>query len=214
MTARQREGSREGMYVAAQGGHNAESHNHNDVGNFVVFRNGEPVLIDVGVETYTAKTFSSKRYEIWTMQSGYHNCPTVNGVMQSAGREFEARKVEFKKDASGVEFGLDIAAAYPAEARLEGWRRTIRLDRAANEVVVRDLARLHGNGEVVLNLMTNAESNIERLHLEGGAVERQVDEIRIEDRRLESVWGKKLYRVRLLPGKVQGRGEWVLRVKG
>ena len=81
MAARSREGSAEGVYVSAQGGHNAESHNHNDVGNFVVFSSGEPLLIDVGVETYSAKTFSSRRYEIWTMQSGYHNCPTVNGVM-------------------------------------------------------------------------------------------------------------------------------------
>jgi hypothetical protein len=40
MTARVREGSAEGLYLAAQGGHNAESHNHNDVGNFIVYANG------------------------------------------------------------------------------------------------------------------------------------------------------------------------------
>jgi len=58
MGARSFEGSKPGLYVAAKGGHNAESHNHNDVGNFIVYADGYPALIDVGVETYTAKTFS------------------------------------------------------------------------------------------------------------------------------------------------------------
>ena len=71
MAARSFEGSTKGLYLAAKGGHNDESHNHNDVGNFIVYADGEPVLIDVGVETYTAKTFSGRRYEIWTMQSAY-----------------------------------------------------------------------------------------------------------------------------------------------
>src|SRR5919202_1922411 len=61
MTARVKDGSSQGLYLAAQGGHNAESHNHNDVGNFLVYADGKPAIIDVGVETYTAKTFSAKR---------------------------------------------------------------------------------------------------------------------------------------------------------
>ncbi len=93
--ARRKQGTTDGFYFAALGGHNAESHNHNDVGNFVVYRNGNPVLIDVGVETYTAKTFSAQRYDIWTMQSAFHNLPTINGVMQAAGRQYEARDVTF-----------------------------------------------------------------------------------------------------------------------
>ena len=39
----ERTGTADGFYFAAQGGHNAESHNHNDVGNFVVYANGKPV---------------------------------------------------------------------------------------------------------------------------------------------------------------------------
>ena len=94
MAARTKADSSEGLFLAALGGHNAESHNHNDVGNFVVFADGRPVLIDVGVETYTSKTFSAQRYEIWTMQSAYHNLPKVNGVMQREGREFRATDVK------------------------------------------------------------------------------------------------------------------------
>ncbi len=69
MSSRDQEGSAAGFYVAMKGGHNAESHNHNDIGNFVVYRDGLPLLVDAGVEEYTAKTFGPNRYDIWTMQS-------------------------------------------------------------------------------------------------------------------------------------------------
>jgi hypothetical protein len=166
------------------------------------------------VETYSAKTFSPKRYEIWTMQSAYHNCPTVNGLMQSPGREFEARNVEFKKDGNGVELGMEIAGVYPSDAKLESWRRIIRLDRASNEIVIRDMARLRSPGEVTLNLMMTSEKHLERLHWEGPGIERKVDEVNVEDRRLQSVWGNRLYRVRLISANAPATASWTLRVKG
>jgi len=58
MMARAQEGSVQGLYLAAQAGNNGKSHNHNDVGNFIVYSEGMPAIIDVGVETYTAKTFT------------------------------------------------------------------------------------------------------------------------------------------------------------
>ena len=93
MAARSAPGTGDGLYLSTFGGHNAQSHNHNDVGNFVVYADGKPVLVDVGVEVYTAKTFSARRYEIWTMQSAYHNLPTINGVQQKEGPAFRARDV-------------------------------------------------------------------------------------------------------------------------
>ena len=71
MTARSRAASSEGLYVAAWGGHNAQSHNHNDVGNVLVFSDGQPVFVDAGAPTYTAETFSSKRYDNWSFQSAF-----------------------------------------------------------------------------------------------------------------------------------------------
>ena len=132
--ARRRAGTTGGFYFAALGGHNAESHNHNDVGNFVVYLDGNPVLIDVGVESYTAKTFSSKRYEIWTMQSAFHNLPTINGVMQAAGRQYEARDVGFHADDAAAEFTADLAAAYPERSG----RREMAPQRAAGSRGQRD----------------------------------------------------------------------------
>jgi Heparinase II/III-like protein len=213
MAARVKEGSGQGLYLAAQGGHNAESHNHNDVGNFVVYLNGNPVLIDVGVESYTAKTFSSKRYDIWTMQSAFHNLPTINGVMQAAGRQYEARDVSFHAGDVAAEFSADLAAAYPKEAAVEKWRRSVRLDRAANAILVTDRFALRGaSGKIEMSLMTPCTvrpDGARALILSGGmlgkanvriAVEApatpdfRTEEIVINDARLRGSWGNRLYR--------------------
>jgi Heparinase II/III-like protein len=212
-TARRRAGATEGFYFAALGGHNAESHNHNDVGNFVVYLNGNPVLIDVGVENYTAKTFSSQRYEIWTMQSAFHNLPTINGVMQAAGRQYEAREVGFHADDAGAEFSADLAAAYPNSAAVEKWRRSVRLDRASNAVVVTDRFALRGaGGKIEMNLMTPCTvrpDGARAVILSGGMLgkasvriavasaavpEFRTEEIAISDSRLRGSWGNRLYR--------------------
>jgi hypothetical protein len=75
------------------------------------------MIVDVGVETYTRKTFSADRYEIWTMQSAYHSLPTIGGVMQAAGRSFAARDVRYQMDEESAQLSLDLAGAYPPEAK-------------------------------------------------------------------------------------------------
>jgi hypothetical protein len=131
LAARERAGTADGLFLAAKGGHNAESHNHNDVGHFVVALDGHPVLVDVGVETYTRRTFGPERYEIWTMQSQYHNLPAIDGCGQSAGREFAARDVAATIDDRAAQLTLDLAAAYPPAAGVRRWQRTLRLERGA-----------------------------------------------------------------------------------
>ncbi|MFE5258622.1 heparinase II/III domain-containing protein [Streptomyces coelicoflavus] len=75
VTARQQEGTTLGFHLAAKGGHNGEPHNHNDVGTFIAALDGRPILVDVGVETYSRATFGPERYSIWTMRSSWHNAP-------------------------------------------------------------------------------------------------------------------------------------------
>lgn len=133
--ARDQEGSSEGFFFAAKGGHNAESHNHNDLGSCVMYYNGKPCLIDIGRETYTAKTFSSRRYEIWTMQSQYHNLPKINAHGQAPGQRFKAHNTSFKADSKKAVFSADIADAYPEEAAVKEWIRTYRLERGKKFVI-------------------------------------------------------------------------------
>jgi hypothetical protein len=132
MAAREKEGSTKGLYLAAKGGHNAESHNHNDVGSCIIFVDGLPGIIDAGVGIYTKKTFSAQRYEIWTMQSQYHNVPTINGTMQQAGSEYRASNVRYSMTDENVTFSMDIQKAYPEEAGAKYYNRTYRMYHGKN----------------------------------------------------------------------------------
>jgi hypothetical protein len=224
MAARKKERSPEGLYLAAQGGHNAESHNHNDVGNFIVFADGKPAIIDVGVETYTAKTFSARRYEIWTMQSAFHNCPTIGGVMQAAGREYAARDVKYQANEHMAEFSLDIAAAYPAEAGVESWRRTLRLDRDRNRIDLTDTYQLRKNvNEITLTLMSACEPGSPRpgivwllengrrlaeVSYDAALFRPTIELIDIKDARLRGVWGERIFRILIKATNSPAKGEW------
>ncbi|WP_266367923.1 heparinase II/III domain-containing protein [Tellurirhabdus rosea] len=151
--ARDQEGTTNGFYVAAKGGHNDESHNHNDIGNYVVYYDGQPLLIDVGRGTYTAKTFSGQRYDIWYNCSDYHNLPTINGKTQLPGREFQAASVAYKAADAYTQFNVDFAPSYPKEAGVDAWQRIIRLNRGKN-VQIEDVVRLREARSLTQHLMT------------------------------------------------------------
>lgn len=212
MAARTQEGSDRGLYLAAKGGHNDESHNHNDVGSFLVYLNGEPMLIDAGVGVYTKKTFSAQRYEIWTMQSGYHNLPVVNGAGQPAGGEFRAADVRYGKDQGNTSFSLELAGAYPQEARLLSLKRNFLFDRDSDMIMIRDAYCFkQDDNQVTSVLMCREKPELQP----GGKIwmaadERTgliieypdmfaaaVEEILVEDKRLQGVWGHRIYRVLL-----------------
>jgi hypothetical protein len=123
-----------GLFLATHAGNNDESHNHNDIGDFIVYLGNEPVIIDAGRGNYTAKTFSSKRYELWFTQSQYHNLPVINGLGQLAGKNYTAERVKHT-DAS---LSMDIAKAYPKEAGIAFWNRTVALDRVKDMVAISD----------------------------------------------------------------------------
>jgi len=124
-----------GLFTAAHGGHNAESHNHNDVGDFVVYAGGQPVIIDVGSGAYTARTFSSHRYDLWFNTSAYHNLPVVNGFQQKDGRQYAAEAVQYQTSRGGSSLTMDIAKTYPAEAGIQSWVRTVRADKGGSVTV-------------------------------------------------------------------------------
>lgn len=153
MIARDKGGTTKGFFVAAKGGHNDESHNHNDIGNYVVYYDGQPLLIDVGRGTYTAKTFSSKRYEIWYNRSDYHNVPTINGETQPPGAQFKASNVAYKGDNSFSQLSLDISKSYPEKAGVNSWQRSIRLNRGKN-IEVSDVISLKKGSNLTQHLMT------------------------------------------------------------
>jgi hypothetical protein len=214
--ARDRQGTAEGFFVAAKGGSNNESHNHNDVGNFIVYYDGLPLLIDIGSPKYTAKTFTDRRYEIWNLCSDYHNLPTINGVTQSAGPEYRASGVTFKQGSAATEFSLDIAGAYPQTAAVNRWQRTVTLNRNKS-VTVRDRADLRkaesvtqhlmtcypaevtGKGEVTIRYRDKEGKDVPLLvRYNGNQMEVEVEKIRLETESDEAVranWGDTVHRI-------------------
>ena len=126
MTAR---GPKE-LFLACHGGTNGESHNHNDVGDIIIYKGGRPVIIDVGPGTYTSRTFSDHRYDLWFNTSAFHNLPTINGYEQHDGAAYAATNVEPGYDNKGiVSLRMDIAKAYPAATGVENWVRTVRMEK-------------------------------------------------------------------------------------
>ncbi len=114
-----------GWSLAAKGGHNGESHNHNDTGSCILFVRGTPVLVDSGVGIYTAQTFNGQRYSIWTMQSDWHNLPSVNGASQPGGPKYRAKDVLAEPNRGSL--SVDISGAYPESAACTKWVRDYSL---------------------------------------------------------------------------------------
>ena len=186
MTAR-----RGGHFTAFKGGHNGESHNHNDVGSFLVYVDGEPLLIDPGVGEYTAKTFSNSRYEIWTMQSGYHNLPQINGTDQQNGKAFGAKVVSHQNG----KLTLDIAGAYPKEAAVKSWKRTVTATKSGVSVT-EDFELDAYKAPTRLMLMTTNRDALKHISYNANQLEAVIEDISNQlDPLLQGMWGKEMYRI-------------------
>jgi hypothetical protein len=218
LTAREREGDTAGLFLAAKAGHNDESHNHNDVGSFIIAYDGSPLLIDPGAGVYTRQTFGPDRYQIWTMQSAWHNTPAPAGHPQAAGRAHRATDVSAALTATTAELALDLAAAYPAAAGVRSWHRTLRLDRTAPLIAIHDSWELTQISErTVCYLITPEEPRVAdgTIMLRSGLVvdidatvdgtsagRISVERRDLDDPQLRALWGEHLYRITLaLPGQ-------------
>ena len=129
-------------FVAAKGGNNGESHNHNDVGNFIIYHNDTPVIIDLGRDTYTSQTFGNRRYELMNNRSAYHNVPIINGLEQSQGKRFKALEVSHQVSDSISAISMNLAKAYTKEAYADYWLRTVSLNRTKNRVEITENYKL------------------------------------------------------------------------
>lgn len=137
----------DGIFAAIKAGHNDESHNHNDVGSFVIYKNNKPVIIDVGAAPYTSKTFSQRRYEIWYTNSLYHNVPQIGGREQKAGREFAAKN--FRCDEN--HYSADIGGAYADNIK---WNRSVTFDRSERKIKFSEKYSIPEKQDIILAFIT------------------------------------------------------------
>jgi len=148
-----------GLILCAKGGHNGESHNHNDVGSFMLYADGEPEIMDVGNMVYTSKTFvDATRYTLFNTRSMNHNLPLIGGSEQLPGADFRARDVHRLE--GGLE--LDIAGAYGEAA---GVKRCVRRLQLEDVLLLHDHVELEQEKPVTWVFMLRS-----RPQMEGGAV--------------------------------------------
>ncbi|MNJ41750.1 Heparinase II/III-like protein [compost metagenome] len=103
----------EGRYVlAAKGGHNAEPHNHNDLGHFILYGEGTTWLADLGSGLYTAQYFGEERYQIACNASFGHSVPIIDGAYQLAGSAHRANISHFELMEEKVELVMELTSAY------------------------------------------------------------------------------------------------------
>lgn len=107
MLCKQYSGNR--LSLAVKGGHNDEPHNHNDVGSFILYKEGECLLTDLGSGEYTKDYFGQRRYSIFCNSSLGHSVPIINGEGQRAGREYSAKDVVYNGNSNMI---MDISGAY------------------------------------------------------------------------------------------------------
>lgn len=212
--------NKSGLFFAAKGGYNSESHNHNDVGTFLLYHNQTPIFIDAGVGTYTRQTFSDERYDIWTMISPYHNLPMINGAAQGFGAQYKSKDIEF--DESKSMLSLDLINAYPAKANIDKWKRTYQLT-PNNGLEIEDNFKLSKTKEPnVVNFLTWGKPNTATpgsIHItkegvsatltyDASLFDATVETIALPDPRLSNVWGNEIYRLTLTAKKMQTSGKY------
>ena len=124
--------------VGVKGGHNAEFHNHNDVGSYAVMFGNVMMAGDPGGTQYTALTFSPKRYTLPLLASYGHPVPVLNGCYQQQGREYAAKIMSTSFSDGKDRVVMDIAGAYPKKANVRSVVRTFEYDREGRKFSVTD----------------------------------------------------------------------------
>jgi hypothetical protein len=161
------------------------------------------------------------------MQSAYHNLPTINGVTQKAGRRYAAQNVTYEHTEDFAQLKMDIAPAYPNEAGLNSWLRTVRLNRGREVKVIdsfnlktpsRDIAQnLITPCEIVRNqpgalVLKDTKSSLQMtVRYDPGTLILKSETIQIDDAKLSQIWGPRVYRLVLTPKTEIVKDIWTLR---
>ncbi len=131
------------VVLVAKAGTNAEQHNQNDIGSFVLRVGGTTFLCDPGAGLYNAAYFSSKRYENIFAASYGHSVPRIGGRQQKAGPQYRGT-LETATDGT---LKIEFHEAYGIP-ELTGLLRTMRVEKGG-EVTLTDEFRFTGDGQEV-----------------------------------------------------------------
>ena len=150
----------ERVSVAAKGGYNNESHNHNDLGSFIYCLDGAPAIYDLGGLEYTAKAFSPFRYDFWIVQSTAHNCARIGKFQEHNGDMYKVLEVEHKLDDKRVLLKLELKKAYEEEAGIRSYVRTFDFDKETGKLVITDDISLENAADADVHFLTRNDVEV------------------------------------------------------
>lgn len=146
----------------AKGGHNDESHNHLDVGNFILGDGEQFYLTDFGSGEYTKEYFrEATRYDYFVTSMLSHSVPVINSQSQTPGK-FPARIVKSDHQAPVTEWALNLTAAYPEGAALQTFERDFVVNQEQRTVAIHDCFAFNkSNNSVKENFVTAIKPIVE-----------------------------------------------------
>lgn len=130
-------GKEKSIGFACKGGHNGESHNHNDVGSFIYLAGGEMLLTDLGAGEYTGEYFGPGRYTILCNRSLGHNVPLIAGKEQSPGDKFGCEKFYAEEDDTCAKVIMWLEKAYD-QADMKTFQRRIVFEKISGACTITD----------------------------------------------------------------------------
>ena len=146
----------EGLFFAMKGGHNAENHNHTDVGTFMLYRDKTPVLVDLGPGEYINWAFAT-REKCWYKDSDFHSLPTFDGFRQKNGIDYKSKDEVFSPEEKA--FSAEISEAYDEAAGVKSFTRRAEIKDGA--FVLTDTIALDGEKEIEFNFTSPTEPTID-----------------------------------------------------
>ena len=178
---------------------------HMDIGQFILFYQQKPIIIDLGAAVYTAETFSGHRFRNWILNSEGHNIPQFNNIAQLELPKPDANAAVVERTNEKCVFKLDLLNAYPAEAELEKCERIITYDYRDQSLEVEDKWQLkRDNNSIKIPLYTPqrvaSQAGSYRigntlLSVSGSAVQTALESLVMTDAKVIANWGENINKI-------------------
>jgi hypothetical protein len=221
--ARSKQDSKEGFFFGVKGGFNNVYGKQNDAGNFILYTNGKPLIIDPGEVNKTAKSINNDdHFPIWANQSAWHNLPTVNGRMENTGANYRATGFQYNTNENEVTVSMNLAYAYELSAGVDDWTRTFTFNRKKGLEISDHFVLSKIEGDTYISFIALSKPQIKRQGVVTFSVEEneyefdfrsdifsiEINEIDSESDTQLKEWGSNLYRIILKPNSKEKTGTW------
>lgn len=139
--------------LLVKGGNNGESHNHNDVGTFVISRGDNMIASDPGGGDYCREYFREQRYTFFAARSMGHNFPIVDGTEQTASDTCAARSFDVRHEGDRDTISIDLTGVLAVDALAEQ-HRLLSGDLKTGRITVEDIFELTRPTEIRDRIVT------------------------------------------------------------